>query len=253
MNDNDANTTDLSSKNTSTTIESIRSRLLWNDLFYRIRVKGDHKPRRRCVSEFLYPELTVGQYETLLDELIDLEKAHPDLDQTSQTYHPLAGFLCGLGDSDSPVDQNYLSDFTEFLLDPTDNPSDADKWLMGLIFDFRYADQSHFKSILENKWTDFVMDTRPGWWVDLGKEKQNVVLVELYFRQNTTGKTRRPKYAIGVETLLDDGALDGYQDESEKLKARYAGTDAEVYLAFLKFRRTDKGTTASERIFKRLA
>ena len=239
-------------KDASATIESLLSRLQWNDLVYRIRAKGD-KPRRQGVSESLYPELTIGQYESLLIELLELEKAHPDYDQTSQTYHPLAGFLCGLGDSDSPVDQNYLSDFTEFLLDPTDNPSDADKWLMGLIFDFRYADQSHFKSILENKWTDFVMDTRPGWWVDLGKEKQNVVLVELFSRQGKTGESRIPKYAIGVETLLDDSFIDGYQDASEQLKARYAGMDTEVYHAFLIFKYTDTGTTASERIFRRLS
>ena len=233
----------------STTIESLLSRLQWNDLVYRIQAKGDHQPRRRCVPESLFPELTIGQYEKLLDELIDLEKAHPDLDQTSQTYHPLAGFLCGLGDSDSPVDQIYLSDFTEFLLDPDDNPGDCEKWLRGLIFDFRSADSSHFKSILNTKWSDYVMETRPGWWVGLGKEKQDVTLVELF----TATNQRTPRYAIGVETLLDDGTLDGYQDESGKLKARYEGTDTEVYHALLKFRRFDTGTTASERLFQRLA
>ncbi len=239
-------------KDEITAIESIRSRLLWNDLVYRIRAKGD-KPRLQSVSPSLYPELTVGQYESLLIELLELEKAHPDFDQTSQTYHPLAGFLCGLGDSDSPVDQNYLSDFTEFLLDPTDNPSDSDKWLMGLIFDFRYADQSHFKSILENKWSDYAMKTIPGWWRGLGQEKQNVVLIELYHLQNKTRKLSTPKYVIGVETVLDDGTLDGYKDASGKLKALYDGKDTEVYHAFLNFQRTDTGITASERLFQRLA
>ena len=239
-------------KDASTTIESIRSRLLWNDLVYRIRAKGDHKPRHQCVPESLFPELTIGKYESLLDELLELEKAHPNLDPESQTNFPISGFICGLNDSDSPIDQNYLSDFTEFLLDPADN-RDADKWLRGLIFDFRCADQSHFPTILDTRWSEYRMDTIPGWWRGLGKEKQNVVLIELFHLQNKTRKSSTPKYVIGVETLLDDGTLDGYQDESEKLKARYDGTDTEVYLAFLKFRRTDKGTTASERIFKRLA
>ena len=236
-------------KDETTTIENIRARLQWNDLVFKMSAKGDHKPRRRCVSESLYPELTVGQYESLLIELLELEKAHPNYDQTSQTYHPISGFICGLNDSDSPVDQDFLSDFTEFLLDPEDNPSDSDRWLMGLILDFRCSDQSHFKSILDTRWSDYVMDTRPGWWVGLGKEKQNVTLVELF----TATNQRTPRYAIGVETLLDDGTLDGYQDESGKLKARYEGTDTEVYHAFLKFKRIDTGITASERIFQRLA
>jgi hypothetical protein len=93
------------------------------------------------------------------------------------------------------------------------------------------------------------MDTRPGWWVDLGREKQNVALVELF----TTTNQRIPRYAIGVETLLDDGSLDEYKDESEKLKALYFGKDTEVYHAFLKFRRSDTGMTATKRIFRRLS
>lgn len=240
-------------KDETTTIENIRARLQGNDLVFRMSTKGDHKPRRQCVSESLYPELTVGQYESLLIELLELEKAHPDLDQTSQTNFPISGFICGLNDSDSPVDQDYLSDFTEFLLDPEDNPSDADKWLMGLILDFRYADQSHFQTILDTRWSEYRMDTIPGWWVGLGKERQNVVLVELFPRLNSTMTSRSPKYVIGVETVLDDGTLDGYQDESEKLKARYDGTDTEVYHALLIFRRSDTGITATEQIFRRLA
>ena len=239
-------------KDASATIESLLSRLQWNDLVYRIRAKGD-KPRRQGVSESLYPELTIGQYESLLDELIDLEKAHPDLDQTSQTYHPISGFICGLNDSDSKVDQDFLSDFTEFLLDPEDNPGDADKWLKGLIFDFRCANQSHFQSILESKWSEYRMKTIPGWWRGLGQEKQNVVLVELYSRQDTTSNSRKPKYAIGVETLLAEGAVDEYKDASKQMKARYEGTDTEVYHAFLKFKRINIGITASERIFQRLS
>ena len=240
-------------KDASATIESLLSCLQWNDLVYRIQAKGDHKPRRQCVSDSLYPELTIGQYEKLIDELIDLEKAHPDYDQTSQTNFPISGFICGLRDSDSPVDQVYLSDFTEFLLDPEDNPSDADKWLRGLIFDFRSADQSHFKSILESKWSEYRMDTIPGWWRGLGDEKQNVVLIELFHLQNKTRKSSTPKYVIGVETLLDDGTLDGYKDASGKLKALYDGKDTEVYHAFLIFQRSDTGITATERIFKRLS
>ena len=236
-------------KDEITTIESIRARIQWNDLIYRIRAKGVHKPRRRFVSDSLFPELTVGQYEALIDEQLKIEKAHPNFDPKKQTYHPISGFMCGLKDSDFPIDQDYLSDFVEFLLDPDDNPGDCENWLRGLIFDFRSADSSHFKSILQSKWSDYVMDTRPGWWVDLGREKQNVALVELF----TTTNQRIPRYAIGVETLLDDGSLEGYQDESGKLKARYAGTDTEVYHAFLKFQRTDTGITASERSFRRLA
>ena len=249
MNDTDTISPDLSSMDASTTIESIWSRLLWNDIFYRIQAKGDHKPRRRCVSEPLFPELTIGKYEELLIEQLELEKAHPNLDPHSQTYHPMSGFMCGLNDSDSPIDQDYLSDFTEFLLDPDDNPGDCEKWLMGLILDFRFADQSHFQSILQNKWSDYVMDTRPGWWVGLGKEKQNVVLVEL----NSATNQKTPRYAIGVETLLADESLEGYQDESGKLKALYFGKDTDVYHAVLKFRRSDTGITATERIFRRLA
>ncbi len=240
-------------KDEITTIENIRARLQWNDLVFKMSAKGDQKPRRRCVSEFLYPELTVGQYETLLDELIDLEKAHPDLDQTSQTYHPLAGFLCGLGDSDSPVDQNYLSDFTEFLLDPTDNPSDADKWLMGLIFDFRCADQSYFKSILNTKWSEYTMNTFPGFWKGLGKEKQNVAVVELFHQQTMTGKLRTPSYVIGIETLLDDGTIEGYEDESEKLKALYSGKDTEIYHCLLVFNRNGHGVEITKRTYNRLS
>lgn len=121
-------------KDESTTIESIRSRLLWNDIFYRIRAKGNHKPRRGCVSDSLFPELTIGQYEELIIAQLKIEKAHPNLDPHSQTYHPISGFMCGLNDSDSKVDQDYLSDFTEFLLDPDDNPGDCENWLRGLIF-----------------------------------------------------------------------------------------------------------------------
>ena len=253
MTDNDTIIPDLSSMDASTTIESIWSRLLWNDIVYRIQTKGEHKPRRRCVSEPLFPELTIGQYEALIDEQLELEKTHHNLDPDKQTYHPISGFMCGLKDSDSPVDQDFLSDFTEFLLDPDDNPSDSDKWLIGLILDFRFADNSHFQSILENKWSDYAMETRPGWWVGLGIEKQNVTLVELFHRLNSTKTSRSPKYVIGVETLLDDGSLDKYKDESGKLKARYAGTDTEVYHCLLIFKRSDIGITATERIFRRLA
>jgi hypothetical protein len=222
---------------------------LWNDLIYRIRAKGEHKHNRRCVPESLYPELTIGQYETLIDEQLELEKAHPSLDPKKQTYHPISGFICGLNDSDSKVDQDFLSDFTEFLLDPDDNPSDCDKWLKGLIFDFRFADQSHFKSILNTIWSGYTMKSIPGWWRGLGKEKQNVVLVELYSATNR----KTPRYAIGVETLLDYGTLGKYKDESEKLKALFSGNDTEVYHALLKFRRSDTGITATEQIFKRLS
>ncbi len=253
MNDNDANIPDLSSMDASTTIESIWSRLLLNDIFYRIRAKREHKPRRQCVSDSLFPELTIGQYEKLIIEQLALEKAHPNLDSQKQTYHPISGFICGLNDSDSKVDQDYLSDFVDFLLDPDDNPSDSDKWLMGLIFDFRFADSSHFQSILENKWSDYVMDTRPGWWVDLGREKQNVVLVELIHRLNSTMTSRSPKYVIGIETVLDDGTLDGYEDESGKIMALYKGNDTEIYHCLLIFKRSDIGITATERIFRRLA
>ena len=240
-------------KDETTTIENIRARLQWNDLVFKMSAKGDHKPRLQSVSPSLYPELTIGKYEALLIELLDLEKAHPDFDPESQTYHPISGFICGLSDSDSPVDQDFLSDFTEFLLDLDDNPSDADEWLRGLIFDFRCADQSHFQTILDTRWSGYTMKTIPGWWRGLGKEKQNVVLIELFSRQDTTRNSRRPKYAIGVETLLDDGSIDGYLDESEKLKTRYAGTDTEVYHALLKFRRTATGITATQRIFKRMS
>ncbi len=239
-------------KDEITAIESIRLRLLWNDLVYRIRAKGD-KPRHRCVSESLYPELTVGQYESLLDELLELEKAHPNYDQTSQTYHPISGFICGLSDSDSPVDQDYLSDFTEFLLDPEDNPSDSDKWLIGLIFDFRSADNSHFQSILENKWSDYVMDAIPGWWRGLGTEKQNVTIIELFHLKNKTGKSRSPKYVIGIETVLDDGTFDGYKDESEKLKALYSGKDTEIYHCLLVFNRNGHGVEIAKRTYNRLS
>ena len=253
MNDTDTNTTDLSSMDASTTIESIWSRLLLNDIVYRIRVKGDHKPRRRCVPESLCPELTIGKYEELIIAQLELEKTHPNLDPEKQTYHPISGFMCGLNDSDSPIDQDYLSDFTEFLLDPEDNPGDADKWLQSLILDFRSADSSHFQSILQSKWSEYRMSTFPGFWKGLGKEKQNVAVVELFHQQNLTMKARKPKYAIGVETLLDDGSLEGYQDESEKVKARYDGTDTEVYHALLIFKRSNTGVTATKRIFRRLS
>ena len=240
-------------KDEISTIENIRSRLLWNDIVYRIQAKGNHKPRRGCVSDSLFPELTIGQYETLIDEQLELEKTHPNLDPDKQAYHPISGFICGLNDSDSQVDQDFLSDFTEFLLDPDDNPSDSDKWLMGLIFDFRFADNSHFQSILKNKWSDYAMNTFPGWWRGLGIEKQNVAVVELFRQQNMTMKSRSPKYVIGVETVLDDGTLDGYEDESGKIMALYKGKDTEVYHALLKFKRTNTGITATERIFKRLS
>ena len=134
MNDINSYSPDLSSRNSSATIETVRSHLLWNDIFYRIQAKGDHKPRHRCVSEPLYPELTIGKYEELIIEHLKLEKTHPNLDPDKQAYHPISGFICGLNDSDSPVDQDYLSDFTEFLLDPDDNPGDCEIWLRGLIF-----------------------------------------------------------------------------------------------------------------------
>ena len=240
-------------KDESTTIESIRSRLLWNDLIFHIKAKGEHKHNRRCVSEPLYPELTIRQYEELIIEQLKLEKTHPNLDPKKQTYHPISGFICGLNDSDSPIDQDILSDFTEFLLDPDDNPGDCENWLRGLIFDFRSVDSSHFQSILNTKWSDYVMKTIPGWWRGLGKEKQNVALVELFHQKNMTGKSRTPSYVIGVETVLDDGTLDGYKDASGKLKALYDGKDTEVYHAFLKFKRINIGITASERLFQRLA
>lgn len=240
-------------KDEITAIESLRSRLLWNELVFRMSAKGVHEPRLQSVSPSLYPELTIGKYEALLIELLDLEKAHPDFDPESQTYHPISGFICGLSDSESPVDQDFLSDFTEFLLDLDDNPSDADKWLQGLIFDFRSADQSHFQSILNTKWSDYVMDTRPGWWVGLGKEKQNLTLVELFSRKDTTRKSTRPKYAIGVETLLDDGTLDGYQDESGQLMTLYDGKDTEVYHCLLIFQRNSHGVEIAKRTYKRLA
>ena len=171
-------------KDEITTIESIRARIQWNDLIYRIRAKGVHKPRRRFVSDSLFPELTIGQYETLIDVQLELEKTHPNLDPEKQTYHPISGFICGLNDTDSKVDQDYLSDFTEFLLDPDDNPGDCENWLRGLIFDFRSADSSHFQSLLENQWSDYAMNTFPGWWRGLGKEKQNVTIVELFHQQS---------------------------------------------------------------------
>ncbi len=253
MNDNDANIPDLSSMDASTTIENIRSRLLWNDIVYRIRVKGEHKHNRRCVSDSLCPELTIGQYEELIIEQLKLEKAHPNLNPHSQTYHPMSGFICGLNDSDSKVDQDYLSDFTEFLLDPDDNPGDCENWLRGLIFDFRSADSSHFQSLLENQWSDYAMNTFPGWWKGLGTEKQNVVLVELFHQQKKTGKSSTPKYVIGIETLLDDGTLDGYEDESGKIMALYEGNDTEIYHCLLIFKRSDIGITATKRIFRRLS
>ena len=231
------------------TFESIQSLLLWNDIIYRIKAKGEHKPRHQCVSDSLCPELTIGQYETLINEQLELEKAHPSLDLHSQAYHPLSGFICGLKDSDSPVDQDYLSDFTEFLLDPEDNPGDADKWLMGLILDFRFANQSHFQSILKHKWSEYKMNTFPGWWRGLGKEKQNVTIIELF----TITNQRIPHYAIGVETLLDCGTLDGYKDASGKLRTLYEGKDMEVYHALLIFKRSNTGITATERIFRRLS
>lgn len=236
-----------------TTVESIWSQLLWNDIFYRIQTKREHKPHHQCVPESLCPELTIGKYEELILKQLNLEKTHPNLDLLSQAYHPLSGFICGLNDSDSLMDQNYLSDFVEFLLDPEDNPSDADKWLMGLILDFRGADGSHFKSILQSKWSEYRMNTFPGFWKGLGMEKQNVAVVELFHQQTMTGKSRNPKYAVGVETVLDDGTLDGYEDESGKIMALYKGKDTEVYHALLKFKRTNTGITATERIFKRLS
>ena len=133
-------------KNESTTIESIQSRLLWNDIFYRIRAKGEHKHNRRCVSDSLCPELTIGQYEELIIEQLKLEKAHPNHNPHSQTYHPMSGFICGLNDSDSKVDQDYLSDFTEFLLDPDDNPGDCENWLRGLIFLISEVPTNHISS-----------------------------------------------------------------------------------------------------------
>ena len=81
-------------KDEISTIENIRSRLLWNDIVYRIQAKGNHKPRRGCVSDSLFPELTIGQYETLIDEQLELEKTHPNLDPDKQTYHPISGFIC---------------------------------------------------------------------------------------------------------------------------------------------------------------
>lgn len=118
-----------------------------------------------------------------------------------------------------------------------------------LFFDFRSADSSHFQSLLENKWSDYAMRTFPGWWRGLGKEKQNVAVVELYSATNR----KTPRYAIGVETLLDYGILGKYKDESEKLKALYSGKDTEIYHCLLIFKRSDIGITATERIFKRLS
>ena len=215
--------------------------------------KREHKPRRQCVSDSLFPELTIGQYETLIDEQLELEKTHPNLDPDKQAYHPISGFICGLNDSDSQVDQDFLSDFTEFLLDPDDNPSDSDKWLMGLIFDFRFADNSHFQSILKNKWSDYAMNTFPGWWRGLGIEKQNVAVVELFHRLNSTKTSRSPKYVIGVETLLDDGTVDGYNDEAEKLKALYEGKDTEVYHCLLVFKRSGHGVEIEKQTYNRLS
>ena len=96
------------------------------------------------------------------------------------------------------------------------------------------------------------METRPGWWVGLGKERQNVVLVELFNQKNMTGKSRTPSYVIGVETVLDDGSLDGYEDESEKLKALYSSKDTEIYHCLLVFNRNGYGVEIAKQTYNRL-
>lgn len=231
------------------TMASLQASLQWNDLLYHVGVKGGRKRGGRNALERLTPELTIGEYHRRLCELVELGKSHPDSDFEAKTSHPFCGFICGLNDSDFPVDQDFLSDFTEFLLDPEDNPGDCDNWLRGLILDFHCADPSLFASILESKWSDYALETIPGRWVGLGGERQNMVLVKLF----TATNRRTPRYAIGVETLLDDGTVDGYQDESEKLKALYAGKKAEVYHCLLTFKRAGNGVRVTEQTYRRLA
>lgn len=231
------------------TMASLRASLHWNDLLYHVGVKGGRKRGGRYALERLTPELTIGEYDRRLCKLVALENSHPDFDCEAKTSYPFGGFICGLDDSDDPVDQNFLSDFSEFLLDPADNPGDCGNWLRGLIQDFRCAAPSHFTSILESKWSDFALETIPGWWVGLGTERQNVTLVKLFSATNR----RTPRYAIGVETLLDDGTVDGYQDESAKVKALFAGRETEVYHCLLTFKRNGNGVRAVERIYRRLA